>query len=64
MRTEMRIVNLIENTEGSAGCAFAHGLSFYTCHCTGEPAYKMMKLSMGEQLQYVHSGDEVTIVNR
>ena len=34
---------------------------FYTCHCTGEPAYKMMKLSMGEQLQYVHSGDEVII---
>ena len=34
---------------------------FYTCHCTGEPAYKMMKLSMGEQLQYVHSGDEVVI---
>ena len=25
----MRIVNLIENTEGSAGCAYAHGLSFY-----------------------------------
>ncbi len=35
---------------------------FYTCHCTGEPAYKMMKLSMGEQLQYVHSGDEVVMV--
>lgn len=34
---------------------------FYTCHCTGESAYKMMKLSMGEQLQYVHSGDEVKI---
>ncbi len=29
---------------------------FYSCHCTGEPAYKMM-----EQLQYVHSGDEVKI---
>lgn len=25
----MRIVNLIENTEGRVGCAFAHGLSFY-----------------------------------
>ena len=25
----MRIVNLIENTEGRNGCAFAHGLSFY-----------------------------------
>ena len=25
----MRIVNLIENTEGSRGCAYLHGLSFY-----------------------------------
>ena len=25
----MRIINLIENTEGIEGCAFAHGLSFY-----------------------------------
>lgn len=34
---------------------------FYTCHCTGETAYEMMKLSMGEQIRYVHSGDEVVI---
>ena len=25
----MKIINLIENTEGADGCAFAHGLSFY-----------------------------------
>ena len=25
----MRIVNLIENTPGRIGCAYAHGLSFY-----------------------------------
>ena len=25
----MKIINLIENTEGQSGCAFAHGLSFY-----------------------------------
>ena len=34
---------------------------FYTCHCTGETAYQIMKEPMGEQLQYVHSGDEVRI---
>lgn len=34
---------------------------FYTCHCTGEAAYNIMKHTMGEQLQYVHSGDKVTI---
>ena len=27
----MRIVNLIENTERIAGCAYMHGLSFYAC---------------------------------
>ena len=37
---------------------------FYTCHCTGETAYEMMKLSMGEQIRYVHSGDEVVIKSR
>ena len=25
----MRIINLVENTEGAAGCGFEHGLSFY-----------------------------------
>ncbi len=25
----MKIINLIENTEGAAGCSYAHGLSFY-----------------------------------
>ena len=30
---------------------------FFTCHCTSIPAYNIMKETMGEQLQYVHSGD-------
>ena len=25
----MRIINLVENTEGSAGCGVEHGLCFY-----------------------------------
>ena len=32
---------------------------FYTCHCTGLPAYQMMKEIMGEQLQYIHCGEEI-----
>lgn len=35
---------------------------FYTGHCTGLPAYEIMKEIMEEQLQYVHSGDEIMIV--
>ncbi|MCR5008119.1 MAG: MBL fold metallo-hydrolase [Oribacterium sp.] len=34
---------------------------FYTCHCTGETAYKILKITMGDQIRYVHSGDEVKI---
>lgn len=32
---------------------------FYTGHCTGKLPYQMMKEIMGEQLVYVHSGDEI-----
>lgn len=32
---------------------------FYTCHCTGVPAYEMMKEIMGDQLHYVHCGEEI-----
>ena len=34
---------------------------YFTCHCTGVPAYEEMKLILGDQLQYVHSGDEVEV---
>ena len=34
---------------------------FFTCHCTGVPAYEAMKDIMGDKLEYVHSGDEVIL---
>ncbi len=34
---------------------------FYTGHCTGELPYQLMKEMMGEQLVYVHSGDEIQL---
>lgn len=36
-----------------------HDTLFYTCHCTGIPAYEIMKEIMGDKLRYVHSGDEI-----
>ena len=36
-----------------------HPTLFYTCHCTGVPAYEQMKEIMGDRLQYVHSGEEL-----
>ncbi|MBO4776250.1 MAG: MBL fold metallo-hydrolase [Lachnospiraceae bacterium] len=32
---------------------------FVTCHCTGIPAYDIMKSIMGEKLEYAHSGEEI-----
>ena len=34
---------------------------FYTCHCTGEQAYVIMKRIMGEQLHDIHAGDIITL---
>lgn len=28
----------------------------YTCHCTGDPAYKILKSSLGEKVQYFSTG--------
>ena len=36
-------------------------IKFYTCHCTGIPAFEEMKKIMGDQLEYVHSGEEVIL---
>lgn len=32
---------------------------FYTCHCTGMPAFDCMRAIMGEKLCYVHSGESI-----
>lgn len=32
---------------------------FVTCHCTGETAFSTMHSVMGDQLTYVHSGEEI-----
>ena len=32
---------------------------FVTCHCTGTTAFDVMKNIMGDNLEYVHSGEEV-----
>lgn len=34
---------------------------FVTCHCTGIPAFVVMKDIMGDSLEYVHSGEEVIL---
>ncbi|MDO4942873.1 MAG: MBL fold metallo-hydrolase [Lachnospiraceae bacterium] len=34
---------------------------FYTGHCTGEIPYQILKSIMGDQIQYIHSGDCIDI---
>ena len=38
-----------------------YSTQFITCHCTGLPAFDRMKAIMGDQLTYVHSGEEIDI---
>lgn len=37
----------------------SYNVRFFTCHCTGVPAFEEMKKIMGDQLEYIHSGEEV-----
>lgn len=37
------------------------GVKFYTCHCTGIPAYETMKKIMGDSIEYIHCGDRLSL---
>lgn len=36
-------------------------IQFYTGHCTGEVPFEILKEVLGNQVEYVHSGDEIKI---
>ena len=36
-------------------------IKFYTCHCTGIPAFEEMKKIMGNQLKYIHSSEQIIL---
>ena len=38
-----------------------HKTIFYTGHCTGEKPYEIMKEIMGDQLNYVHCGEQILL---
>ena len=52
----MKIVNLIENTEGHRGCAFAHGLSFYV-----ETEKHKLLLDLGPSEETIHNAEVLGI---
>ena len=53
--------NELEEVRDIARMLSRYKTIFYTCHCTGVPAFEEMKKIMGSQLDYVHSGDEITL---
>ena len=59
-RTEFSEADTAEVTK-IANRLRAYKAHFATCHCTGLPVFNQMKEIMGEQLSYVHSGDEVLV---
>ena len=52
----MRIVNLVENTEGHAGCSYAHGLSFYV-----ETSGHKLLVDLGPSEAALHNAKELGI---
>lgn len=59
-RTEFSKADTDEVTE-IANHLKSYKAHFATCHCTGLPVFNQMKEIMGDQLSYVHSGDEVEV---
>ena len=51
----------IREIEEIAGELKKYSTRFITCHCTGIPAFDRMKAIMGDQLAYVHSGEEIDL---
>ena len=58
-KTEYRPEQLSEIEEIAKRLLEYEGTRYVTCHCTGIPAYELMKKVMGERLSYVHAGEEV-----
>ncbi len=49
----------LEVIRGTARALLSWPSVFYTCHCTGLPAYSVMKEIMGDRLRYFACGDEL-----
>jgi len=50
-----------EFVRGVAERLHAYDTDFYTCHCTGEKAFGLMRETMGDQLRYLSAGTVVEI---
>lgn len=51
--------NELEEVRDIAKELRSYSTKFFTCHCTGEAAFEEMKKIMGDQLEYVSSGEMI-----
>ena len=51
----------INNIIDTALALKKYSTRFYTCHCTGMAPYQAMRKIMGNQLSYIHCGDEIKL---
>lgn len=61
MKSEEYTVEEIETIRQTAQELKNYNTKFYTGHCTGEQAYKIMKEILGEQIEYVRSGEQIIL---
>ena len=47
-----------ELVNGVADYLDSFSARYYTCHCTGLPAYRMLKERLGEKITYISAGME------
>ena len=62
MKKEQYTDRELEDMIKTAKLLSKYPTGFYTCHCTGLPAYEVMKKYMGDKLEYVHTGEEIKTV--
>ncbi len=53
--------NELEEVRNIAKKLITYPIKFFTCHCTGIPAFEEMKKIMGDRLEYVHSGEDIIL---
>jgi len=61
MKVSEYTVEEIETIKQTAYELKKYKTKYYTGHCTGEPAFKIMKEILGAQIEYVRSGEELDI---
>lgn len=55
------IVEDVSNIEEYASKLLENDILYYTCHCTGEEAYKTLKKKMGRKISYLYSGMQIKL---